>query len=600
MKRIAALAALALALAGLAWGLITLHRVFAAERAEAIDTVDARRRVLDRYAAQAFEARLARRLADARPALDAAEADPLAPAAGLYRRRRDVVVVPPVPAPAADTDAWALYEALRDPTHRPEPPPGPWGEWLTHREALLDAVAAGGRETIALAFRALLAHRARHRLDPALEIPATLAVLDWFADAAPVDPALARALLHDGLGREPAHVEGLQRALIRHRDRFDPADLTALAAEIERQSRRFGLPRAAFTAALTPQAPPPAPADIAAPTLAAGWYFAPRGDTIDGVRPDLPAEAAAVEAAMRDAALLGPDEGLTLDPDAAVPVAVRSPEWRDAPARAHATWRLKRALMWLTALLALALAALAALDARRRRRFVELKSDFIAAVSHELRTPLAAIRLMAETLERRLADVPRARDYPARIVREADALGFLVENLLSFNRIDKGRWIARPQPLALRDLVDRVRDGADAAFEATIRWQIEGIDGLTLDADPALVELLLQNLVRNAIQHHGGETVTLTLTARQDPVLGPGPGLTLTLADDGPGIPPEAAPRIFEPFYRGPARTSRGSGLGLALCRRIMTLHRGRIRLAATGPDGTTFELHFPRKAPAR
>lgn len=595
MKRPLALAALALALAGLAWGLATLHRVFAAERAEAIDTVDARRRVLDRYAAQAFEARLARRLADARPAIDAAEADPLAPAAGLYRRRRALQTVPPAPAPAADTDAFALYEALRDPTHRPSPPPGPWGERLTHREALLDAVAAGGREAIALAFRALLAHRTRHQLDPTLDIPATLAVFAWFADAAPVDPALARALLHDGIGREPAHVDGLQRALLRHRDAFDPDDLAALAADIERQSRRFGLPRAAFAAALTPPAPPPAPADIPAPTLVDGWYLAPRGDTVDGVRVDLLAEAAAVEAAMRAAALLAPDEGITLDPAAPVPVAVRSPAWHAAPARAHATWRLKLALMWLTALLALALAALAALDTRRRRRFVELKSDFIAAVSHELRTPLAAIRLMAETLERRLGDVPRARDYPARIVREADALGFLVENLLSFNRVDKGRWIARPQPLALRDLVDRVRDSAEAAFDTPIRWRIDGLDGLTLDADPALVELLLHNLVRNAIQHHGGDAVALTLTAARAP-----DAVTLTLADDGPGIPPEAAPHVFEPFYRGPARTSRGSGLGLALCRRIMTLHRGHIRLAATGPGGTTFELRFPPEAAPR
>lgn len=608
--------ALVLALAGLGWGLFALHRVFAAERAEAINTVDARRRVLDRFAAQAFADRLARRLAQARPAINAAESDPLAPAAGLYRRRAEVTVPAPVRY-AKHSDAGALYETLRDPQQRPPPPPGPWGESLQLREALIDAVAGGGDATIERAFRALLDHRARHRLEPARDLPATLAVLAWFADAMPADPALLRAVLHDGYGRDAAHVEGLQRALLRHRDVFDADAFHRLADEIERLSRLGEVPRAAFIQARTPPMPPSVPDAMPAAMLIdeGRWYVAPRRDgtghalrddkaapdgtaVIDGIRIDVIAEVAAVEEVMRGGALLEADEGISFDPNAPVPVAVRSPQWHEAPARARATWRLKLALIWLCALLALAAMTLGLLDARRRRRFVELKSDFIAAVSHELRTPLAAIRLMAETLERRVADVPRARDYPARIVRSADALGFLVENLLSFNRIDKGRWVARTQPLRPSDVLHRVRESVEAAFEVPVEWHITGLDAMTLDTDPTLVELLLANLVRNAIQHHGGDAITLTVEG----ITAADGSHAIRVTDDGPGIAPKAVPHVFEPFYRGDPRPGstgsdrhrRGSGLGLALCRRIMTVHRGTLRLVRTGPDGTTFEARFP------
>lgn len=599
---------LALALAGLGWGLFALHRVFAAERAEAVQTVDARRRALDRFAAQAFSDRLARRLAQARRAISAAEADPLAPVAGLYRRRAAVTVPPPTRF-ARHSEAGALYETLRDAQQRPPPPPGPWGEYLLLREALLDAVARGGDAMIEQAFRALLDHRARHRLEPARDLPATLAVLAWFVEAMPADPALLRAVLHDGHGRDAAHVEGLQRALLRHRDAFDAAAFDRLADEIERLSRLGEVPRAAFAQARVPPMPPPVPEAVAAAMLVddGRWYVAPRlGDAnaiddttidgttvIDGIQIDARAEAAAVEEVMRAGALLEADEGIALDANAAVPVAVRSPQWHEAPARARATWRLKLALIWLCALLALAAMTLGLLDARRRRRFVELKSDFIAAVSHELRTPLAAIRLMAETLERRVADVPRARDYPARIVRSADALGFLVENLLSFNRIDKGRWVARTQALRPIEVVQRVRESVEAAFEVPVEWQIRGLDGMTLDADPTLVELLLANLVRNAIQHHGGDAIVLTVEGSS----AADGSHAICVTDDGPGIAPAAVPHVFEPFYRGDpgsSRHSRGSGLGLALCRRIMTVHRGTLRLVRTGPEGTTFEARFP------
>lgn len=589
MTRRLAVVLAALGAVGFGWVLWTLHGVFESERVAANAAVDARRRVLDRHAADGFERRVARRLRQA--PIARALADPLAPFDGLYSRRGGRVLLPPTPVYAErQSSDGADYAALLDPRHRPEAA-GPWGERLALRGRLLDALARDDMPAVEAAMRAFLAHRLRHVLAPQREIPSTLAVVSGFVEAVHADPRLLRAVLYDGFegGAGQGAIEGLQRSALRHRAAFVAEDFERLAAAIVALSERGEVPREAFERALRPPAPPPVPDDVTAPRLIddGRWYVAPNAGRVDGVRVDPEAERAAVEESMRRGALLEDGETLRFDPRAPVPVSVHSPDWVERPARARATWRLKVGLLWSCALLAAAVVGLVLLEVRRRRRFVELKSDFISAVSHELRTPLAAIRLMAETLERRLGDVPRARDYPARIVREVDGLGFLVENLLSFNRVDKGRWVARRRPVALAEIVGRIREGVEAAFDREVEWQTAGLDRW-VDADPALIELLVANLVRNAVQHSSGP-LRLTVEANER-----GGRVRLSIADDGPGIPAEARGHIFEPFYRGPGRTSRGSGLGLALGHRIAGLHGGRLTLLRTGDDGTAFEVDLP------
>ena len=90
-------------------------------------------------------------------------------------------------------------------------------------------------------------------------------------------------------------------------------------------------------------------------------------------------------------------------------------------------------------------------------------------MSHELRTPLSAIRALAETLERRVGGQPGAGNYPSRIVAEADGLGRLVENILSFNRLDKGRWESRREPVPLESCCSSAC-AEDAAGQNTRAW----------------------------------------------------------------------------------------------------------------------------------
>jgi signal transduction histidine kinase len=215
----------------------------------------------------------------------------------------------------------------------------------------------------------------------------------------------------------------------------------------------------------------------------------------------------------------------------------------------------------------------------------------VATVSHELRTPLASIRLLAETLEMRAGGSPEVRDYPARIIQATDGLHFLVENILSFNRIDKGRWVPQLTQVRLEELMGTLRSDLAGATRVPVRLSSD-VEDVELQADPALLRLLLSNLGRNACAYNRRDPVELSVRVHAPP----GHGCTMLFADNGIGIPESEWEHVFQDFYRltqaGPE--VHGSGLGLALCRRIMHVHGGTIRVAASGPQGTTFALTFP------
>jgi signal transduction histidine kinase len=198
---------------------------------------------------------------------------------------------------------------------------------------------------------------------------------------------------------------------------------------------------------------------------------------------------------------------------------------------------------------------------------------------------------MAETLERRVGGMPGAGNYPSRIISEADALGRLVENILTYNRLEKGRWEARREQVPLAELLQRVVEDAAAQNATRVELKAEGLAGLSLPADPELLRMLFSNLVHNACRYTTRSPVELRVEARQEG------GTVVRFSDNGVGIPRESWEAVFEEFrrLRNEALPARGgSGLGLAICRRIMSLHGGTVRVAASGPEGTTFELSFP------
>ncbi|WP_433871301.1 ATP-binding protein [Saccharopolyspora sp. CA-218241] len=218
---------------------------------------------------------------------------------------------------------------------------------------------------------------------------------------------------------------------------------------------------------------------------------------------------------------------------------------------------------------------------------------FAADVSHELRTPLAALTAVADVLDEEAPHLPAQTGQAARLVsRETHHLTRLVEDLLEISRFDSGA-----AALAL-DEVD-----VPALVRTTLRsrgWA-EQVDaelppGATARLDPRRVDVVVANLVGNALRH--GEPPVLVRLLDDDP-----DWVVLEVRDHGPGIDPAVLPHVFDRFYKADAARARsgGSGLGLAIARENARLHRDGERagtlVADGGPDGAVFTLRLPRRA---
>jgi len=227
---------------------------------------------------------------------------------------------------------------------------------------------------------------------------------------------------------------------------------------------------------------------------------------------------------------------------------------------------------------------------RRQQRWIGFRSEFISTVSHELRTPLSSIRLMAERLAHKLKNTDVGKDYPRRIISDIDALSFLVENILSYNRLQSGKWRAEKSHVRIADLVENLKQDIQLHTAKSVELTVCGDDSATLYADPMLLGILLINLARNACLYNVHEIVTLNIDVTVSD------NITIDITDNGQGIESSEQRDIFEAFYRGKSqRHSRGSGLGLALCLKIAQLHEGTLFIKRTGTTGTTFTIELPK-----
>ncbi len=613
MKRLAAALPLALLCPGLLLGLVLLGGIFAGEREESLRALDERDVAVVRAAQESVRARLARGLDESRAVAKDALEDPLQEDGALLLFRAGEQVLPRVARFRTGSAAEAMWQGLqtRGPRAAATAEEGPVAQRLLKAAAVVDALRSGRDEEVERTVRAFLAHRALYQVPTPKDVVTTLWLTERLAASGRADPALLRALLRDGVrGERNAQLVGLQRLLVARPEQFSKEDFGKVAARVQEVSERLGVDAQDFAervrgmtgvaASATGGSVVPLSLPVREPTLAYGYYVEPDGPAgARGLRVDLPATLLTVTEELRALGLLTAEEALTLRlPDGPSPlqtlgVALESPDSLRARGRVDSRLALKTFLLFGSGLLAAGFVVFASLAQARKRRLVALRGELLATVSHELRTPLSAIRVMAETLERRAAGTPGVGDYPARIVGEADALGRLVENILAFNQLEKGKLAARPEPLSLTEVLERVSEEVRASAPARVHVHIEGADGVTVKADPTLLPILLSNLLHNAARHAGKDEVQIHLRAKDT-----ADRLSLTVADDGPGIPKEDWARIFDEYERsrGPTKPARGgSGLGLAICRRIMALHRGEIRVAQSGPGGTTFELVFPR-----
>ncbi|MFC9117994.1 MULTISPECIES: sensor histidine kinase [Streptomyces] len=232
-----------------------------------------------------------------------------------------------------------------------------------------------------------------------------------------------------------------------------------------------------------------------------------------------------------------------------------------------------------------------ALDARQTSE--TRVRQFVADASHELRTPLASIRGYAELTRRGREETgPDTRHALRRIESEADRMTLLVEDLLLLARLDAGRPLRFTETDLVPLVVDTVSDARAAG--PGHHWRLDLPDGpAPVVADAARLQQVLVNLFANARIHTPPGT-TVTARVRRD-----GPRLRVDVADDGPGIPPDLLPHVFERFARGDAARTRATGstgLGLAIVRAVATAHGGTVTVDSA-PGRTVFTLHLPAPA---
>ncbi len=233
-------------------------------------------------------------------------------------------------------------------------------------------------------------------------------------------------------------------------------------------------------------------------------------------------------------------------------------------------------------------------DALRARHASEQQvRQFVADASHELRTPLATIKGYAELTRRTRPEdeIAALRQAMGKVEVEAERMSSLVEDLLLLARLDAGRPLER-RPVDLTRLV--LEDVADARVLAPEhRWVIDlGEEPVVVEGDEQRLHQTLVNLLGNARRHTPvGTTVTVRLSSGVA-----GAGAELVVHDDGPGIEPALAGRVFERFARGDAARSRAAGsvgLGLSLVQAIVAAHRGEVTLDSR-PGSTAFTVRLP------
>ncbi|MFN2505789.1 MAG: ATP-binding protein [Acidimicrobiales bacterium] len=235
-------------------------------------------------------------------------------------------------------------------------------------------------------------------------------------------------------------------------------------------------------------------------------------------------------------------------------------------------------------------------DMRREREVDRMKTEFLSNISHELRTPLVPIKGFAELLRSRPVSKAQSQEFLDRIVESAGELERVVDLLVSVAADEAARLTLRKESVDLRQMLDTVVDrwkgkvGGRHDISRRVARRLPAIVG-----DRRLLERSLDELVDNAVKYspEGGRvTVTASLASN-----GASPAVSISVRDEGVGIPPERMDNIFQDFAQADSSATRefgGLGLGLAFVRRIVRAHRGQLLCESAPGRGSVFSMMLP------
>jgi two-component system phosphate regulon sensor histidine kinase PhoR len=236
------------------------------------------------------------------------------------------------------------------------------------------------------------------------------------------------------------------------------------------------------------------------------------------------------------------------------------------------------------------------IDQSQTRAAEQMRVDFVANASHELRTPLATLIGFIETLQDEAAVDPATRQrFVGIMAGEAVRMRDLLDDLMSLSRIEADRFAAPRDTVDLRPLIEEVRDALKPFADGRAIRIERGTGDALVAGDRSQLAQMLNNLIVNSLKYgRAGSQIRVRLKDA-------GPDLiSISVIDQGDGIPTAYIPRLTERFYRvdpGRSRQVGGTGLGLAIVKHIVLRHRGRLDIKSKAGVGTKVEVTLPRTA---
>jgi K+-sensing histidine kinase KdpD len=225
----------------------------------------------------------------------------------------------------------------------------------------------------------------------------------------------------------------------------------------------------------------------------------------------------------------------------------------------------------------------------RQIRIQRQQQNFMMAITHELKTPISIARLNMETLQKYQLDDARKEKILKSSIQEINRLNTLTANILVSAQLEGGSYLLNKEHLDFSRVVQESLQDFESRFPHR-SWKKSIEPDLRVFGDPILMQILINNLIENAVKYSPPDSVVEILLNRIDDQ-----GI-LEVRDEGPGIPKKEWKRIFQKFYRvgnEDTRTTQGTGLGLYLCRKITLDHRMRLEVADNYPRGSLFKVRF-------
>ena len=226
---------------------------------------------------------------------------------------------------------------------------------------------------------------------------------------------------------------------------------------------------------------------------------------------------------------------------------------------------------------------------KKQLRYADQQQNFMMAVTHELKTPIAISHLNIETLLKRDLDSSQQLKLLEATLKETKRLDHLSTNILLTAQLDMGQYEANKQLVNVSELLRQNIKSFQERYPSRIcNTMVE--DAMEIQGEPLLIQLLINNLIDNANKYAPvTEPIYIHLQSHQNMI-------QLIVKDQGPGIAAMDRNKVFEKFYRVGAettRTTKGSGLGLYLCKRIAEFHNATIQLTTNTPTGSIFTVTF-------